>query len=125
MSPSIEVLRPIGPVCVAYSLILLSLFGCLTAQQMETRVYRVDDVFWKSISAPDSPHHESYDKSLASDLRDFLVRAGVEFGPDSLVHLNRKENLVTLRSHSPSLDRIEQIMGPMAGNGSFYSERLK
>jgi hypothetical protein len=118
-------LRSIGLVCVAFPLMLLPLVGCLTAQRMETRIYRVDDVFWRSISAPDSPYHESDDISLASDLRDFLVRAGVEFGPDSLVILNRKDNLVTLRNHSPSLDRVEQIMGPMAGNGSFYSERLK
>lgn len=123
--PTKEMLRSIGLVYVAFPLILLALFGCLTAQRMETRVYRVDDMFWRSISAPDTPHYESDDKSLASDLRDFLVRAGVEFGPDSLVHLNRKENLVILRNHSPSLDRIEQIMGPMAGNGSFYTERLK
>lgn len=123
--PTKEMLRTVGLIRITSICAALFMSGCVTGQRMETRAYKVDDVFWRSVAGPNTPANDISDKELASGLRDFLSRADITFQPGAFIRLSRKDNLVIMRNVSQELDRMESIMGPMTGKGSFYSERIK
>lgn len=101
--------------------------GCSTPKGLETRVYLVDDLFWKSITPivePDTGYSPS-DEEDSRSLTDFMSRTGVEFPKGAFISVHRKTSQVTMRNTSTNLDRLEHLMGPMCGEGVFYKERLK
>ena len=105
------------------ALVALMLCGCATPH-LETRVYRVGEIFWKSIT-PDVANYQTTDSNDSAHLQEFLERAHFPFPDGAFIEVNRAKSLVTIRNEPGTIDKMERAMGPMDGSGVFYEERLR
>ncbi len=102
--------------------------GCAHTSNMQTREYLVDDIFWEAMNGRSSSNFQEFDYSdcLSSrKLTEFLVFMDVSFPKGAFIILTRSENKVMLHNVPEQLDRIEELLGPMKGKGTFFRERLQ
>lgn len=100
---------------------LFIITGCSTPQ-LETRVYRVDDLFWRVVDA--GGEAPKPDDELSHEFQVFLEDV-FPHPIGAFAELNRTNSTVILRNTTKTLDTMEKDLGPMDGSGVFYKERLK
>ena len=108
------------------AILCVILSGCATAH-LETRVYSVGDIFWRSITPYQevAPGYTTTDAKDSEDLQEFLEKADARFTNGSFIKVDRANSTVKMRSTPEVLDRLEVLLGPMDGSGVFYEKRLK
>lgn len=105
-------------------MILTCLASCVSSNRnvLHTRVYLVDESFWLS-AIPEKGMMS--DAQLSRDFQKFLKYAGVEFNAGAYIKVKQGKNMIILRNTSTQMDRIEDLMAPMKGGGTFYKKRIK
>lgn len=110
---------------VVIGMLVLFAVSCasLSKHCLQTRVYLVDDQFWSSLTP--AAERPVSDDQLGQELQTFLQYAGVVFVNGSYIRVEQGANKVILHNTSMQMNRIEELMAPMKGGGTFYKERIK
>lgn len=111
-------------VYLGLSVMLICAVSCISSNRnlLQTRVYLVEESFW--LSAVPKKGMLS-DTQLSRDFQKFFEYAGVEFSDGAYIKVKQGRNKIILHNTPKQLDRLEELMAPMRGGGTFYKERIK